>query len=633
MILLKKYFPAFTSLIVFFIYLFTLAPSVRQIDSGELATVQDSLGIAHPTGYPLFTLIGYLFLKIPLGLRKITQSNLLAAIWSALSIFFFIKVLMLLLLNIEFKKNKNDSKRNQKTTTQIKLDEDQEIFSIIAAAFFLALSKTFWMQSISVEVYSLQTLLFSLILYYSVKAFYLKENSFKSWIFVGFSFALGFSNHMTTLLAIPFAAILFFMKEKFNKESFKIILKVIQVSIPLLVTVYLYLPIRAVQNPIMNWGNPINIENLWRHITGKQYQVWLFSSFESTKKQLINFISNFPSEFTIVGILLGIIGLIFLYKNDKKIFIATFVTFLFTILYSVNYDIVDLDSYFLLAYIIFSIWVLFGLITIYQIIKKKIKTKGMIIPIFTLLVFIPLISNKSEVDQSDVYTFEDYTKAILNGVETNSIILSYQWDYFISPSYYFQFVENFRKDVIVVDKELLRRSWYYNQLRRNHPIVINNIKNEVNEFLLALEPFERNKSYDAQILEKTYQSVLTNLITKNIDKRNCYIGIELFQNEIQRGEFNLPNEFQIVPYNLLLKVVKGNNYIESPLPDFKIRFPKRSNRYIEFIKNIVATNLTYRAAYEIQFNKIERARIFLEKVKKEFPDYIIPANILQSAGL
>lgn len=631
--LLKKYFSAFVSIIVFIIYLFTLAPSVIQIDSGELATVQYTLGIAHPTGYPLFTMLGFLFLQIPLGLRKITQANLLAAIWNSFAIYFFIKVLIVLLINVEEKKKNIVSKKKQKTVASIKFNDDQKIFSIIAATFFLAFSKTFWMQSTSVEVYSLQTMLFALILFFSLKAFSSKDESSKAWLLVGLSFAFGFSNHMTTLLAIPFAAILFFFKEKLTTSSIKIIFKTLVLSIPVLVLIYLYLPIRAAQNPIMNWGNPINFENFWRHFTGKQYQVWLFASFEATKKQLANFVSNFPSEFTIIGLLIGLIGLIFLYKIDKKMFLTTLTTFLFAVLYSVNYDIVDLDSYFLLAYMIFSIWILFGFLLLFSKLEQLLKTKRMIIPIFTLLIFVPLASNKSEVDQSDVYTFEDYTKTILNGVEKNSIILSYQWDYFISASYYFQNVEHFRKDVVIVDKELLRRSWYYNQLKRNHSDAIKKIDDEINQFLIALQPFERNENFDAQLLEMNYQAVMTNLIAKNIEERNCYIGIELFQNEMQRNEFNLPAEFQIVPYNLLFKVVKGNQYVEAPLPNFTIRFTKSTNRYIDFIKNTIPTILTYRAAYEIQFNKIERAKIYLEKVKKDFPDYIIPANILQSAGL
>ena len=46
---LRKYFAELTGLVVFAVYLITLAPSVVQIDSCELAAVQSTLGIAHPT--------------------------------------------------------------------------------------------------------------------------------------------------------------------------------------------------------------------------------------------------------------------------------------------------------------------------------------------------------------------------------------------------------------------------------------------------------------------------------------------------------------------------------------------------------------------------------------------------------
>src|SRR5262245_31875520 len=36
-------------------------------DSGELISAADSLGIAHPTGYPLFVLLGYLATRVPVG--------------------------------------------------------------------------------------------------------------------------------------------------------------------------------------------------------------------------------------------------------------------------------------------------------------------------------------------------------------------------------------------------------------------------------------------------------------------------------------------------------------------------------------------------------------------------------------
>ncbi|MDF1613010.1 DUF2723 domain-containing protein [Stygiobacter electus] len=628
--LIKENIFLLSTLLVLVLYSFTLAPSVVQIDSGELATVQYTLGIAHPTGYPLFTIIGYLFLNIPLGLRKITQANLLAAIWCSFSIYFFAKAVYLLMNNYNLNK-KDQVKKNKKSVNQISFSDDQKLISVIAGSFFLAFSKTFWLQSTSVEVYSLQTFLFSIIIYFILRAYFSKE--IKNWFYVGLSFVLGFANHMTTLLVIPFAATLFFYKEKFSSNSIKIIVKTILISLPFLIIIYFYLPIRAIQNPIMNWGNPINFENFWRHFTGKQYQVWMFASLDAAKKQLGYYLSNFPSEFTFVGLIIGVIGLIYLSKTNRNIFIATLFTFLFSVLYTINYDIVDIDSYFLLSYLIFSIWIVFGFVYLYEKLSKRLRNNNYIIPIFVLVIFIPFVTNKNNASQNDIYIFEDYTKTILNGVEKNSIILSYQWDYFISASYYFQYVENFRKDVVVIDKELLRRSWYYNQIKRNHSEVFNKIKNEAENFVESVKPFERNENYNANILEQNYQAVMTNLITKNIDERNCYLGLELVQNEMQRGEFNLPQDYSLVPVNFLFKVVKSKNYVEAPLPNFKLRFPKESNKYIEFIRTSVATMLVYRAVYEIQFNKIERAKIYLEKVRKEFPEFNIPSEILNSVGM
>jgi hypothetical protein len=197
----------------------------------------------------------------------------------------------------------------------------------------------------------------------------------------------------------------------------------------------------------------------------------------------------------------------------------------------------------------------------------------------------------------------------------------------VSASYYFQYVENYRKDISVIDKELLRRSWYYNQLRRNHPDVMAGLTPEVSDFLEAVKPFEKDEDFDSGTIEKCYRAFMTNLVAKSIDKRNVYIGPELVQNEMQRGEFALPQGYQLVPDVLLFKVVKGNEYVPANDPNFAIRFPKRKDHYINFIENMIASMLTYRAMYEIQFDKIDRARVYINKVKKDFPEFQIPIEV------
>ncbi|MCZ7666312.1 MAG: DUF2723 domain-containing protein [Chloroflexi bacterium] len=49
------------------IYLLTMPAAVGQADTFEFQVVVPQLGIAHPTGYPLYLLLGKLFTLLPLG--------------------------------------------------------------------------------------------------------------------------------------------------------------------------------------------------------------------------------------------------------------------------------------------------------------------------------------------------------------------------------------------------------------------------------------------------------------------------------------------------------------------------------------------------------------------------------------
>ena len=68
-----------------FLYVRTLAPTILPADSGEFQLVSYVLGIAHPPGYPLYTMLGKLCTLIPL--RDVAyRVNLLSAITSALTL-------------------------------------------------------------------------------------------------------------------------------------------------------------------------------------------------------------------------------------------------------------------------------------------------------------------------------------------------------------------------------------------------------------------------------------------------------------------------------------------------------------------------------------------------------------------
>ncbi|MBP1631636.1 MAG: hypothetical protein H6Q15_2529 [Bacteroidetes bacterium] len=636
---LQKYYYILTGFISFVFYLLTIAPSVIQIDTGELAAVQCTLGIAHPTGYPLFTILGYFFSLIPLPVTKIFQINLLAALYcsAAVSVFTFTAKIVLDNWNsfqfIKDSKEKNKRKKKESgkvvkpaSSSTVELSEPFKIISAIFGGLFLALSKTFWFQSTSVEVYSLHLLLITLIILALVKAFLLsdKESSIsKYWIVFAITLALGFTNHMTTLLIIPGVAYLYFTKNGFSTKSIKQIIFMLLIFFPILILVYLYLPIRASQSPVMNWGNPIEWERIIRHISGQQYQVWLFSSTEAAAKQFNYFVKNLPIEFSF-SLLFALAGLVVSFIYARKFFIFNIIVFLSTVLYSINYDINDIDSYFLLAYISLAFFGVFGIVQLILFATKK--KMQLIIPVSLLVLFVGLqfYSNYDEVNQRGNFIYEDYTKSILNTVPNNSIIFSYQWDYFISASYYFQLVEDYRKDVVVIDKELLRRSWYYNQLNTNHPKLLSRLKPEVYQFIEALKPFERQEQYNAILLENLFRKIMTGLVSTNIEKHDYFIAPEIVDGEMKRGEFQLPAGYTLVPHLLLFKVVNTTDYVEAPLPDFKIRYDNKDDKYITSLKGFISSMLIRRGMYEMQFNKPERAKIYAMKAAADFPNITLP---------
>ena len=571
------------SVFAFVIYFFTASRTVSFIDAGELATVSLTLGIAHPTGYPLFTILGNLWSKLPLGISKIFQLNLLSSLLCSLSLFFFFKFLIFIF--------KNNFKVKNETIL---------IFSATISTLLLAFSETFWQQSIIIEVYSLHILFISILLFQFVK--FISTKKLHDGILFAFFLGLSFANHLTTILFAPAFLFLFFKTFGFNKNSFQ---KILWFIIPFVIglSVYVYLPLQAKNSPTYNWGNPIDWEKFLRHTSGKQYRGWFFSSIETMKIQLKYFFSDLLKEFSYVSIPIVFIGVFQLLKKSKSIFIFVLLLFLFCIFYSSNYDIHDIDSYFLLAY--FSIAILFFFGTQFLLEKNYSNLK---IAIFSVIGIVPLFANYLNVDESKNFAAEDYTKNIFSSVEKNAIIISYQWDFFVSPSYYFQEIENLRKDVIVIDKELLRRSWYFNYLKKKYPEVVKKSQKEIDDFLESLKPFENDLPFDGNYIEQFYQKLITSFIEKNIDEKPIYISPEIEKEYVKN--------YILIPSGLVFRVFKSPNEITFTPKFFEFRPIENKGRLTNSILQFYSKSYKNQAKFSSQIGDTINTKKFLEKLNE-----------------
>ena len=85
---MKKYIPVIVSIFGFIIYALTAFQHLTYTDNGELAAVAVTLGISHPTGYPLFIILSHLWSILPFGLDIVYKLNLFSGFAISISLYF-----------------------------------------------------------------------------------------------------------------------------------------------------------------------------------------------------------------------------------------------------------------------------------------------------------------------------------------------------------------------------------------------------------------------------------------------------------------------------------------------------------------------------------------------------------------
>jgi len=523
---------------VFLVDLVLLSRGVGTVDAGELAAAAATLGVPHPTGYPLFTLLMHLVSYLPLASRIIVRLNAFTALLSAAGS-------GLMFLSVRFALVKYMGVKN----------ELHAAIAAAGAALLVSFTTVFWSQALSIEVYALHEFFVSLVMLLFLDAVLSKEDE-RRWALFAYVLGLSFANHMTTLLLVPGMMAAFFLFVGRRGVTRRFVLLILSFGL-LGVSSYAFLLIRGHENPALNWGYPTTLERFVNHISGQQYRTWMFSSLDAAARQLGHFIELFPRDILYVPVVLLAAGVVRVMRRSWKagaVFLLLIVTCL---AYAVNFDVEnkDIESYFLLAYITSAFFIAAGAAWLFEGVSLFVRGRGKaverlgtagVVAAIGVLVLLQALTNGREVDERDNILAEDYTKALLSNASQNALVISFQWDYFVSPFLYLQHVEALRPDVVVIDKELMRRSWYVESLLRRRPDVMGESAVECDAFIREVRKFERNLPYDGAVLDRLYYGMLTSIIEQNLPKRPVYVTYEV---EPQLA----PQDFRI-PSGLLLRI-------------------------------------------------------------------------------
>ncbi|MEO0077391.1 MAG: DUF2723 domain-containing protein [candidate division WOR-3 bacterium] len=454
------------------VYALTVAPAVGLIDSGELSAGCYLLNILHPTGYPLYTLLGRLATTIPLG-SVVNRMAGMSALLSAVGVGLF--VLLCLRLGLSG-------------------------WSAASAGLVMAFSVPVWSSSTDAEVHSLTLVLGVLVWLATVRT-----DSRNYLLFFAYLAGLALTNHMSAASLVAGAAIAVVSSAR-SEVRRRLLVTILLFLLGL--SPYLFLLLRARAGPVMAWGNPVNLERLWWHVTGKQYQVWMFSL--PVSEILANAgrcAAMLGRSLTWVLIPVSAAGAIVMFRIRRGLAVGLVATAVLAFLYGINYSIPDIEAYFLPVMVTLGLFVACGLELIVQ--RWRPARPAALLPAAVLLA-----TGWASLSRHGHYVALDAALNTLASADSGAVIVTDWWDLY-APVYYLQHVERVRPDVCVIDRELVRRSWYVGYLESEYPWLFAGLRNEKAEYVSYLNQFEHGRLRDPAAIQRCYIALLRGFLVRD----------------------------------------------------------------------------------------------------------------------
>ena len=336
----SRYYSLFsflTFIVTLSLYYRTAYPSVTGGDSGELIIAACNLGIAHPPGYPTFTLIAGSAIRLSRLLTPFLQTplspayvvNLTNALLGSIAATFIYKTAALLTDNA---------------------------WVGLMAAFGFAFSPTVWLYSIQGEVFALNNLLCAVMAYLTVR-YYESESRFLAfapsatsipssthstastsspsraraflahhallYAYLGaLCCGLAMTNqHTTVFYVIPLVLFVLFSLYSCRLLSINSVLT-LGVLLALGLSPYLYLPLRSLSQVMDSWGDQRTVSGFLTHFLRQEYGTFQLAASDTSSdpgmlSRLLVYLRVVQEESIHLGPVLAVWGLIGLIRGDR----------------------------------------------------------------------------------------------------------------------------------------------------------------------------------------------------------------------------------------------------------------------------------------------------------------------------
>lgn len=415
----------------FLLYLYTLAPDVLAADSGELQVVAAQLGVAHPPGFPLYTLAAHLLVRALPFVSPAYAVNLFSAITSAAA------VAVVFLAAVLITRNR---------------------FAALIAAVALGTATTYWSQATTANVRSLTGLLAALILFALFAFRYDSSPAGRGrpdrWLtLAAFFMGLGLAHHISLVFLIGVGLVFILITEPtFIRMPSRWVRPVLAGMIGLLP--WLYLPLRATADARGASPGLATWSGFLEHALATGFRGDLFyyiapADFFQRLRIMGNVMSFQFEAIVLVGIVLG--GVLTLWRDRALAWLLGGTLAVF-ILVAATYRAPQTVEYMLPGYIAAALLLAYGVDWLPQAAARWGAGGVMGVTAFTALVAVScgyqFFANQTAAGRfHEGWDARDYAQTVLESAPPGSSVLAH-W-HWATPMWYLQEVEGFRPDIDV----------------------------------------------------------------------------------------------------------------------------------------------------------------------------------------
>jgi hypothetical protein len=416
-------------LVLLVVYWLTMPKVITFEDAGLFLQVCHFQGIAHPPGYPLFTLLCIPWFWLPVD--PVILGNMLSAIFAAFTcvvVYFIVR--------------------------RMHVNE----FTAVVTSLLFGLSRDFWSQAIIVEVYTLNTLLISVAIYLAVS---FSSQPKKEYIYLlSLMFGLAISNHWPlVILTSPGIAVICLSR---SKELARIIFKPLNVVICLFLIGIGLLPyLYIVMNQGLRFSFSGPVSNIGEFISYFMRDAFASVDQSSTagpedKLKFVGWLLKRASfQFGLIFMLVSIVGLIRGLMTTRFLALGLLVAFLgntvvLVLLLGFDFDYLHQSvfrPYPLVAWLCMALWFGAGLNWLLDLVKRH----QLLLRLVPCLILLFVLGNNLQAnDRHEDVLADRYARLVLESLERDASLVITS-DPQVGSISYVQQVAGLRKDVTLYE--------------------------------------------------------------------------------------------------------------------------------------------------------------------------------------